>query len=245
MVRVNTEDGLEARVGVMSQEHPALEGLGILGRLRNYVRSRGPWGTLQRLLRLFVYSREHYVLVYKSMEAEIPRVAARVPGIIRLAVPGDLERLGAFSHHYTVDEFRRWIDRGRCLYVFEHEDRLIGYRLVTREVPRFGAAHEIVRLEPTDTWVVNAYTLPEYRGARIGSALASHVLAANRVAGFKREVSLIRIDNEASRKMVGLAGAREMEEIRYTRLLGFKKVRVRSTHARRYYGGPGDEHDHA
>ncbi len=241
MAGANRGDGLEASVGAMFPEQSGREGLGLLGRGREYVKSRGLRATLQRLWQLLVYSREHYVLVYKSMEAEIPHVVARVAGTIRLAAPADLDRLAAFSHHYTGEQFRRWIDQGRCLYVFEYEHRLLGYRLVTREVPRFGAAHDVVRLEPTDTWVVNAYTVPEYRGARIGAALASHVLAANRAAGFKREVSLIRVDNEASRKMVGLAGAQEMAEIRYTRLLGFKRVRARSTHARRYYGGPGDE----
>lgn len=222
--------------GVM-RETPMAESGGTLSQLRQYLQTRGIRATLRRLFSAFVFTREHYVLVYKPMDVEPPRVEARIPGTMRLARPDDLDGLRVFAHHYTTTQFRRWIEQGGSLYVFEHEGRLIGYRLVNQEVARFGPARDVVRLEPTDTWVVNAYTLPEYRGARIGTALASHILAANRAAGFKREISLIRIDNEASRKMVGLAGAREMQEITYTRVLGIKRYRVRSTNARRYYDG--------
>ncbi len=209
--------------------------VGPLRQLVDYVRTRGVWATLRRLFTQFVFTREHYVLTYKPMDGEIPLVTARVPGTIRLARLDDLERLRVFAHHYTDEQFRRWIEAGPYLYVFEHERKLIGYRLITRELPRVGVARRVVRLEATDTWVVNAYTLEPYRAARIGSALASHILRENQQAGFRREVSLIRIDNVASRKMVGLAGAREMQEITYTRILGFARYQVRSAEERRYY----------
>jgi GNAT superfamily N-acetyltransferase len=217
---------------------------GTLAQFTAYVRSRGVRATLRRLFRAVVFSREHYVLTYKPMDCEPPQVAARIPGAIRLADLRDLERLSIFAHHYTTEQFRHFIEQGRSLYVFDHEGQLLGYRLVNREIPRIGAARGLIRLEPTDTWVVNAYTVPAYRGARIGSALASYILAENRAAGFRREISLIRIDNEASRKMVGLAGAREMEEVTFTRLLGFTRYRIRSANARRYYEGGARESRH-
>ncbi|HXQ21013.1 MAG TPA: GNAT family N-acetyltransferase [Candidatus Acidoferrales bacterium] len=195
--------------------------------LREYVTSRGVGATSRQLLSMCVYSRRSYVLVCKATDVDVPHISARIPGTIRLAVADDVERLRVFAHRYTGAQFRRWIEQRRGLYVFEHQGRLIAYRLVSRDVPRLSVARKIIRLEPTDTWVVSSYTLPDFRGARIGAALACHSLAENRVAGFKREISLIRADNEAARKMVGLAGGREVEEVTCTRLLGFKRYRRR------------------
>jgi GNAT superfamily N-acetyltransferase len=211
-------------------------GGGIVAEVAAYVRTRGWRAALERALRAFVYARERWVLTYKPMDADVPVVEARVPGSIRLARPDDVPALRVFSHHYTDEQFRRWVEPGDRLWVFEQDGRLLGYRLVTRELPRLGAARRL-RLEPTDTFVTNAYTLEPFRGARIGAALTSHVLRANRARGFRREISLIRLDNEASRKMVGLAGAREIEEITLTRVLGVTWVRTRPAGARRYYTG--------
>ncbi|MBI3785717.1 MAG: GNAT family N-acetyltransferase [Deltaproteobacteria bacterium] len=208
-----------------------------LKQLRSYLRSRGLAATLARFRTAFLFSREHYVLVYKPMDVEVPRVEARISGCCRLAELSDLPQLDVFSDQYTQEQFREWIEQGGVLFVFDHEGRIIAYRLITRQIPRVGAATKIIRLEATDTWVANTYTLPEFRGGRIGSALTSHVLIANKAAGYKREISLIRLANEASRKMVGLAGAVEIEEITYTVVCGLKLYKRRPAHQRRYYSG--------
>ncbi|MFQ5664915.1 MAG: GNAT family N-acetyltransferase [Candidatus Binatia bacterium] len=204
--------------------------------LREYVKSRGVWGTARRLFTAFVYHREHLVLYYKPMDQEIQRVTAKVAGVMRRATVEDLERLDVFSHHYTQAQFRRWIEKGWA-WVFEHDGKLIAYRVVTQELPRVGAPRDLVQLEPTDVWVVNMYTLPEYQGLRVQAALITHVLAVNQAAGFKREISIGRLDNESSRRTIGLSGGREMEEIISTRLFGITRYRLKKTGARRYYDG--------
>lgn len=209
---------------------------GALAAVRGYLRTRGLRATMRRLFRL-AFARESYVLVYKLMDGDLPHVSPRIPGTIRVAKPGDLPGLRVFSHHYTDQQFLRWIKQGDCLFVFEQEKRILAYRLVTRELPRFGVARGRVHLEPSDTFVTNAYTLAAFRGARLGSALASYVLRFNQARGLRREISLIRVDNEASRKMVGLAGAVEVEEIRVMRVLGLAWYRVRRADGRRYYVG--------
>ena len=209
----------------------------LLKQLREYIRSRGLLATLQRFGSAFLFSREHYVLVYKPMDVDLPRVDARISGRCRAAEITDLPQLVVFSNHYTQDQFREWIEQGGVLFLFDHDGRIVAYRLITREVPPVGAATRIIHLEPTDTWVANTYTLPEFRAGRIGSALTSHVLRVNQALGYKREISLIRLSNEASRKMVGLAGAIEIEEITYTILCGLKFYQRRPANERRYYVG--------
>jgi GNAT superfamily N-acetyltransferase len=204
--------------------------------LREYVKSRGVWGTLRGLFVTFVYHREHLVLYYKSMAEEIQPVTPKISGITRRATAADLDGLQVFTHHHSRAQFARWIDKG-WVWVFEHEGQFIAYRIVTQELPRVGAPHELVRLEPTDVWVVNMYTLPAYQGLRVQAALITHVLAANRAAGFRREISIGRVDNESSRRTIGLSGGREMQEMMRTRFLGFTRYRFVETGARRYYDG--------
>jgi GNAT superfamily N-acetyltransferase len=203
---------------------------------REYVRSRGVWGTVRRLFTAFVFHREHLILYYKSMEQEITLVTPKIAGVMRRATLNDLDAMAVFAHHYTARQFQYWIERGWA-WVFEHDGKLIAYRVVTQEVPRVGAPHDLVRLEPTDVWVVNMYTLPEYQGLRVQAALITHVLAENRAAGFKREISMGRLDNESSRRTIGISGGREMQEVVCTRMLGWTRYRFCETGARRYYNG--------
>jgi GNAT superfamily N-acetyltransferase len=209
---------------------------GALTVLREYLRSRGVWATLRRLFTAFVYRREHLVLYYKSMEDEIQPVTAKIPGVSRRATLDDLDGLQVFAHHYTRVQFQRWIERG-WVSVFEHDAKLIAYRVVTRELPRVGAPHDLLKLAPTDVWAVNMYTLPEYQGLRVQAALITYVLAENRALGYRREISMGRLDNESSRRTIGLSGGREMQEVLRTRLLGFTRYRFVETGARHYYGG--------
>jgi GNAT superfamily N-acetyltransferase len=206
--------------------------------LRDYVRSRGLLGTLRRLFTAFVFHREHLVLYYKSMEDEIRRVTAKIPGTMRRATLADLDGLKVFEHHYTAAQFRRWIER-EWAWVFEHDGKLIAYRAVVRELPKVGAPRDLVKLEPTDVWVVNMYTLPEYQGLRVQAALITHVLAENRALGYRREISMGRLDNESSRRTIGLSGGREMQEVLCTRFFGFTRYRFVETGARHYYDGQG------
>ena len=111
---------------------------GGLAMLREYVRSRGVWGTIRRLFTAFVFHREHLILYYKSMAEDIARVTPKLPGVMRRATLNDLDAMKVFAHHYTVRQFRRWIEKG-WVWVFEHEGKLIAYRAVTRELPRVGA----------------------------------------------------------------------------------------------------------
>jgi GNAT superfamily N-acetyltransferase len=201
------------------------------------VRSRGLRATLRRLFEAFVFSRERLIRFCKSMNEEITPVAAKLPGRMRRATLDDLDALGVFSPYQTVDEFRRWIERGDDVWVFEHEGRLIAYRVITRELPRLGAAHDLLELEPTDVWVVNMHTLPEYQGLRVQAALITHALLENRRAGNRRELSMGRLDNESSRRTIGIAGGREMQEISCTRVLGLARYRVVPAGGRRYYSG--------
>lgn len=211
---------------------------GTLSMLRDYVRSRGVWGTLRRLFVVFVFRREHLVLYYKSMDDDIQRVIPKLPGVSRRATMDDLDGLRVFAHHYTRAQFARWIERG-WVWVFEYDKKLIAYRVVSRELPKVGAPHELLKLEPTDVWAVNMYTLPEYQGQRIQAALITHVLAENRALGYRREISMGRLDNESSRRTIGLSGGREMQEVVRTRLLGFTRYRFVETGARHYYDGQG------
>jgi len=160
---------------------------------------------------------------------------------MRRARLDDLDALKVFAHHYTTEQFRRWIENDDGVWVFEHERKLIAYRVVVRELPRLGAPHDLLKLEATDVWVVNMYTLPEFQGLRVQAALITHVLAANRKAGFKRELSMGRLDNESSRRTIGISGGREMEEVLCTRLLGKTRYRVLPANARRYYDGRASE----
>lgn len=210
---------------------------GAVAQLWTYVKSRGVRATAQRLFKAFVFSREHLVLYYKSMEDEITLVTPKIAGVMRRARLDDLEGLRVFSHHYTTEQFRRWIENGDGVWVFDHDGKLIAYRVIVRELPRLGAPHDLLTLEPTDVWVVNMYTLPEYQGLRVQAALITHVLAENRRAGFRRELSMGRLDNESSRRTIGISGGREMEEVLCTRVFGYTRYRLVPTGARRYYDG--------
>ena len=46
-----------------------------------------------------------------------------------------------------------------------------------------------------------------------------------------------RLDNESSRRTIGISGGREMQEVICTRFLGFTRYRFNETGARRYYDG--------
>src|SRR5262249_47811067 len=109
-------------------------------QLREYVKSRGVIGTVRRLFTAFVFHREHLVLYYKSMDDEIERVIPKIPGTMRRATVDDLDGLQVFAHHYSREQFARWIER-RWVWVFEHDTKLIAYRVVTRELPRTGAPY--------------------------------------------------------------------------------------------------------
>jgi GNAT superfamily N-acetyltransferase len=153
--------------------------------------------------------------------------------IYRRATAEDLAALAVLLPHHSADELREWLhDPHWRLHVGCDGGRLVAFRAAgpdpAQHLPLARVLHleQALRLGERDIFIYETFTHPEYRNRGIGRrmSLASDDFLAD--DGFRREMSVMRVDNVPSLHMTFGKGTRPILHVSYVRLLFFRRCDV-------------------
>ncbi len=169
-------------------------------------------------LSTFLYCRIEYLVLTRSLEEPLPLVEARLPITYRVAEPDDLSRLEGAVLPSELAYFRERLAHGRICFLGFYQDDVAAYGWLTDEVV-FEIDNLQLRLGLGDAYVDDIYTLPAYRRQGIASTGALRRLQFLKERGFKRSVSIVRLDNAPALKMNKKLGYKEADRLTFRRIL--------------------------
>jgi len=191
-----------------------------------YVRTRGIRHSLERFVSGYVAGAERWVLFYNDLDGpSAPGAHGEIT--FRPYEPRDAESLAVFAPRMRPAQFLAWVDDGSFVHLAFHGARPVGYRIVSTRGPH-GPLSEVVRLRPDEVWVVDLYTVPEYRGRGIGGCLGTHMDRHVAAAGYRGMYSTNLMTNPAAIRTSLKQGDQFRALVTYRRLL-FRRTLTVST----------------
>jgi ribosomal protein S18 acetylase RimI-like enzyme len=190
---------------------------------RENIRQHGWYQASRWLVETLVtlpYSHVEFTLFTRSLVEPLPITEPRHPVILRLATRDDLER---FQGLVPPSELRRWGQRlahGRyCFLALDGtSEDLAAYCWATMQVA-LEIERWMMRLQPGDTYVYNAYTVPAYRRQGVQTAVHLYRLEYMRSLGCQRAVLIVDDKNIASQRLVRTLGYQEADHLTFRRIL--------------------------
>ena len=154
---------------------------------------------LRRVLRPVVRVRR---LLFFEMDLTqpFPKVEARVPLEMRMAIAEDLETFGEALMELGTDmaKARRQFERGDFLCLALSQGTLVNAGWVTFSSPYIEELGVILELQPGESCGYQAVTHPNWRGLRIQPAAALFRNECQRARGCTRHISWVGADNIAN-----------------------------------------------
>jgi len=164
-----------------------------LGEVWLYLRSFGLARTCRKFFASYIAGQEHW---YVTIESLSNWIGARLEpnGLeIRCATIEDLPRMSGFTLRQHPATLRTWCGPRFLLYIAIADGRAVSYRCVSRDVHI--AANGIVTLGPDQIYMVDEFTVPEFRRRGITRQLAIATNPVLLAAGYREVVGIHRIDN--------------------------------------------------
>ena len=158
-----------------------------------YLRSHGIGRACRKAFAAYVAGREHW---YLTIEDLTHWIGARLEpnGLeIRRATTADLPLMTAFTARQHPATLRAWCDARHVLYIALANGQAISYRCLSRLV--HPAVQSAFTLAPTQIYMVDEFTAPEYRRRGITRQLA---VATNPLligTGYREVIGIHRTDN--------------------------------------------------
>lgn len=162
-----------------------------LHRMLELARIRGFRRTLAALRGYLFASRRCYVFCRSLATSAAPGADEFS---CRLATPDDLNGTAGFMPYRRPGEFRDWLDRGYWVFLAFDEGRPVAFQCLSPATPAFPL---FSRIPPaTDqVWVVDTYTLPEYRERGVAEQLRAHRDRVLGGLGYRESVAVVPDDN--------------------------------------------------
>jgi hypothetical protein len=163
------------------------------GEVRLYVRSFGLARTLRKVFASSLAGRERW---YLTIEDLTRWAGARLePGDLELrrATSADLSRMSGFLARQHPSTLRAWCGPRFVFYIAIADGRAVSYRCLSRRV--HPAVEGALTLGPRQIYMVDEFTVPEFRRRGITRQLAIATNPALMSAGFREVVGIHRTDN--------------------------------------------------
>lgn len=168
-----------------------------------------------------------YMIAARLLTEPIVIPQPRLPVTIRLATPVDLEKFDGVATFSEIKAYAKRFARGHICFIALYQDRLVGYNWAATEVdPKLEGA--LVRIQPGDVYVGYAFTVPAYRGQRIGSALSAHRLRYLQEKGYRRMIAIADVRNQAALVLTRKLGYQEIDRATFRRILWWRTFRYHS-----------------
>jgi len=196
---------------------------------RYYIRRDGFVGALPVLVGEFArlsFNHLKYLLVMRSLDEPLPAGQPSIAYEIRPFTQDDLAAVSEISRPSEAKLFARRLSKGHVGLLALHAGRPIGYAwgaatldLEVEKIP--------LHLEPGDVLCSDMYTVPEYRGKGVQTALTLARLQQFRTLGYHRAICYIAVGNSPSlhvwqRKI----GCRTVGQIDFLRIGCWSRVRL-------------------
>lgn len=195
-------------------------------------RTGGVRALLSAGVQRFLFARRNWIV----NECRLPGAPPEPdPGgiVYRRATEDDVPSLAALLPHHRPDDLRDWLrDPAWHVHVGSDGGRIVAFRLAgpdpARRLPiaRLLPLERELELGERDIFVYETFSHPDYRNRGVGRrmALASDQLLADE--GFRRQMTLIRVDNVPSLHMSFRKGTRPILHVSYVRVLFYSRFGV-------------------
>lgn len=167
---------------------------------RYYIRRDGVIRTLPFLggeIARLSFNHLSYLLVMRSLEEPLPDVQPSIASEIRPFTPADLAIVSAMTRPSEAKLFARRLAKGHVGLLALHAGRPIGYAWGTAKLD-LEVEKIPLHLEPGDVLCSDMYTMPEYRGKGVQTALTLARLQLFRTLGYRRAICYIAVGNSPS-----------------------------------------------
>ncbi len=202
--------------------------MGMYARIMDIARNEGLAALLKRS------ARKAYSLVFRSNNAVWYRLdlasapAGAGPGHVKVAFPtgGEIirwirEKSAEYPWIYIEEELKT---AGRENHVFPYatvDGRIAGYVKIGFGKVYVQDFNREITLPAKDAMIYDTFVLPEFRGRRVALALVNEAAGYLKGRGYERIWCHIPEWNVASSTLYLKAGFREVERIRFVRLMSF------------------------
>lgn len=202
-------------------------------KIIKYAKDHGLLGLFKAGIRRFIFRWEKKVVTCISLAEPLPAVQSLQDITIRKATLTDVDELhkliaGDNWPHYRK-EIGDWIAKGYPVLLSLAGDKIVGYVCISYEFPpKHPLFGKVINLQDADAFGADAFVLPAYRGKNIYPVLVSEALKCTAGAGYQRVLGEIFLTNLASRSSHQKIGCKEMKEIKFIKILFFKRISVKS-----------------
>ena len=196
------------------------------------VREIARWEGLRGLVRRAVRRTLHPVLRFRrllffemDLTQPFPKVEARVPLEMRVAVEEDLEALAEPLAELGVETAaaRRRLARGDLLTLALSHGTLVNVGWVTFSHPYIDEIDAVLELAPGESCGYLAVTHPDWRGLGIQPAAALFRNECQRARGYTRHISWVVADNVANVRPQAVRGRRRTKTVWSLWILGMRR----------------------
>lgn len=163
----------------------------LFSRFRNSVRRRGLRRTFATVTRDYLFSYKSSYVFYRTLSTDGKIVRAFT---YRRATVDDLDVLSVFRSKYGRSEFRYFIEQGDFVFLAFDGERPIAFQIYSRRL-RTRLPYCNFPLGKERVWVVEIYTLPEYRQQHVASSLRTYRAQYLLACGYTESVGVIAEDN--------------------------------------------------
>jgi hypothetical protein len=143
--------------------------------------------------------------------------------LYRLATREDIDAMAVFEPHHTRYQFRRWLKRGCWIFAAFDGNRPISFECMSRTAGRHPPLSWI-SLTNEQLWVVNTFTLPEYRRRHVSSNLKDYRDRAVMEWGYREIASSVPETNIPSLSLAYRRNPDVIQRFTFLRLFLFRRM---------------------
>jgi hypothetical protein len=148
------------------------------------------------------------LLLERSLAESVSEVTAGLPVHVDVLQESEVEDYLAFRPDTPRTHVTARLTMGHQCYLARHEGRIVAACwTATRPVWSEYLDCEI-GLAAGDAYLFDRFTLPAFRGLRIGNVVRMHQLRSLQQAGFRRTISAIVLENKPALRDIAKGGAR-------------------------------------
>lgn len=191
------------------------------------------WELVRLFLDHYIFSRQKAYIFYRTISDNLPEPDTR-EFEIHNATFDDIEKFKAFGNINRYTKMKEWISRGNFLLIALLKGQPIAYHCLAKQTQRRAPENHFPLL-PNQAWVIDIYTLPQFRGRRTAALIRNYREWYLGKQGFKEIVGCIKSDNISSLRYAASSSYRQIKYFSFIRILWVTKYHIESDASQRFY----------